>query len=146
IDSINNPNDTTYIHHFDQAITGCYFIIGVDETLNRSAPSNTVCIPHDTCSVYQLPNVFTPNNDGYNDIFTPFPYTSIEKAEAEILNRWGQVIFRTDDPNLNWDGRDQSTNKECATGVYFYVINLHEITLQGLIQRTISGQVHLLRE
>lgn len=146
IDSINNPNDTTYIHHFDQAITGCYFIIGVDETLNRSAPSNTVCIPHDTCSVYQLPNVFTPNNDGYNDIFTPFPYTSIEKAEAEILNRWGQVIFRTDDPNLNWDGRDQSNNKECATGVYFYVINLHEITLQGLIQRTISGQVHLLRE
>jgi gliding motility-associated-like protein len=96
--------------------------------------------------VYKLPNVFTPNDDGYNDFLTPFPYTSVERVDAEILNRWGQVVFRTDDPNLNWDGRNQSTSKECATGVYFYVIDLHEITLQGVIQRTISGQVHLLRE
>ncbi|PLX00132.1 MAG: hypothetical protein C0593_01715 [Marinilabiliales bacterium] len=146
LDSLQHPEDTTYTHAFDGAITGCYFVVAVDEKGNRSEPSNIVCIPHDTCSVYKLPNVFTPNGDGYNDFLTPFPYTSVERVDAEILNRWGQVVFRTDDPNLNWDGRNQSTSKECATGVYFYVIDLHEITLQGVIQRTISGQVHLLRE
>lgn len=146
LDSLFNPMDTTYRHAFDNAITGCYYVVAVDDVGNRSEPSNIVCIPHDICSVYTLPNVFTPNNDGYNDLFIPFPYTSIENIDAEIFNRYGQLVFRTNDPNMNWDGINQSTNKECATGVYFYVIELKEITLQGIIQRTISGQVHLLRD
>ena len=146
VDSLFSAMDTTYIHSFGNAITGCYYVVAVDESGNRSEPSNILCIPHNTCSVYQLPNVFTPNSDGYNDYFKPFPYTSIEAIKAEIFNRYGQVVFQTTDPEINWDGRNQITGGDCSEGVYFFTIKLQEITLQGIMERTVTGMVHLLRE
>lgn len=145
IDSTLHPSDTLYIHSFEGSITGCYYVTAIDANGNTSEPSNLVCIPHDTCSIYRLPNVFTPNNDGYNDLLIPFPYTAIEYVDADILNRWGQTVYHTNDPDINWDGINESTKKLCPDGVYFYVIKVNEITLSGIIKRTVSGQVHLLR-
>ena len=92
-----------------------------------------------------MPNVFTPNFDGYIDTFYPFPYTSVEKVEMTIFNRWGNIVYETQDPDINWDGRDYKNNSECPEGTYFYVCLVYEITLQGIRQRELRGSITLLR-
>jgi len=61
-----------------------------------------------------------------------------------VVNRWGNLVFETTDPNFRWDGRNISTNKLCPDGAYFYVCDVFEITLEGTRQRTITGSVHII--
>lgn len=137
---------TTYTHFNYGTITGCYMVTAIDSVGNQSEYSNMVCINNDTCSVYALPNVFTPNQDGYNDKFHPFPYTSVERVEMTIFNRWGNVVYETTDPDINWDGKHSGTNQMCSDGVYFYVCQVYEITLFGIRPRELRGSVTLITE
>ena len=68
-----------------------------------------------------IPNVFTPNGDGQNDVFT-VSGTNLESVEAEIFNRWGQKMFEWKHVKGYWDGRTQS-GIEAADGTYFYIIS-----------------------
>jgi gliding motility-associated-like protein len=65
----------------------------------------------------EVPNVFTPNNDGFNDVFT---YKNQEQFDInlEIYNRWGNLLFKS--LNENWDGKHKG--EKVSPGVYFYVI------------------------
>ena len=146
IDSTSPATSTSYEHFNNGSIAGCYAVIAVDSAGNKSIYSNVACIDNDTCSVYSLPNVFTPNFDGYNDLFTPFPYTSVERVDMTIFNRWGGVVYETEDPDINWDGKDKTTNQDCAQGTYFYVCKVYEITLYGVVPRELKGSITLLRE
>ena len=146
IDSTSPATSTTYDHLNNGIITGCYAVIAVDSTGNRSEYSNIACIDNDTCSVYDLPNVFTPNDDTYNDKFHPFPYTSVERVDMTIFNRWGNIVYETEDPDINWDGKDYKTHAECSDGVYFYLCRVYEITLLGVVPRELRGSITLLRE
>jgi gliding motility-associated-like protein len=65
----------------------------------------------------RLPNVFTPNGDGYNDAFLP-ESVNIVRYHLRIFNRWGVVLFESFAPETGWDGRYQGG--ECAEGTYFY--------------------------
>lgn len=146
IDSLPQDLDAdslTYIH--EGVVLGCYVVSAVDSNRNISAYSNEVCTPG--CSGFELPNVFTPNGDQYNDYFTPFPETmaGVEQLEIMIFNRWGRLVYESADLMINWDGRNHNTNKECPDGTYFYVCEIYERTLNGLVQRTIQGSVTILR-
>lgn len=146
IDS-TSPASVTYYEHFNNGIiTGCYAVMAVDSVGNRSDYSLPVCIDNDTCSTYRLPNVFTPNFDGYNDVFHPFPYTSVERVDMTIFNRWGGMVYETEDPDINWDGKDMNTNADCSDGVYFYVCRVYEITLLGIVPRELRGSVTIIRD
>jgi len=145
IDSVLSPYDTIYEHSPNQSIVGCYAITAMDSTGNQSALSNLVCVDYLACPVYKLPLAFTPNGDGHNDYFRPFPYTSVESISLNIFDRWGSKVFETGDPDINWDGKNQTTNQPCSEGAYFYVCDVFEITLQGIIKRTLRGSVTLLR-
>ena len=74
-------------------------------------------------SPYQEPNisnVFTPNNDGINDVWK-LDLTDYENITCNIYNRWGNVVFKTTNQITNWDSR--TTNGEaCSDGTYFYII------------------------
>jgi gliding motility-associated-like protein len=147
IDSTSPASVTTYEHANNGTITGCYAVTAVDSVGNQSVFSNVACIDNDTCSVYSLPNVFTPNDDTYNDIYHPFlPYTSVERVEMTIFNRWGTIVFETEDPYINWDGKDSKTGVKCSDGVYFYVCKVYEITLYGVKQRELRGSITLLSD
>lgn len=78
-------------------------------------------IHYDNCCKPGIPNAFTPNNDGKNDLFHIIA-TGGALKEFSIYNRYGQQVFTTDNINQGWDGRFQ--NKEAEMGVYYYYVRL----------------------
>lgn len=147
LDSIvTGADDTTYSHDELQSLAGCYAVVAIDSFNNASPQSAVVCV--DNCSNYNLPNVFTPNGDGSNDLYTPIlPYLFIDHVDMKIYNRWGGLVFNTSDPMLNWDGTDINTSKELNEGVYYYVCVLYNITVNGVEQDPLplKGYIHLIR-
>lgn len=85
-------------------------------------------------------NVFSPNGDGTNDTFF-FTVENIVELNIVILNRWGQLVFESNAPNFEWDGK--SNGIDCLEGVYFY-----RYTAQGAQGEPFEGHgyVHLVRK
>jgi len=85
-------------------------------------------------------NVFSPNGDGANDAFF-FTAENIVELNIVILNRWGQVVFESDDIDFQWDGKHNDV--DCAEGVYFY-----KYVAKGVQEESFDGHgfVHLIRE
>jgi gliding motility-associated-like protein len=138
IDSITSKTDTTFNHILAESLAGCYAITAVDRVGNESRYSNIFCI--DNCPYYILPNAFTPNGDGANELFTPFkPYRFVPKIEMKIFNRWGEEVFSTTDPAINWDGKDQK-GKDVSEGVYVYAGYYYEQHQSGLVRKPLSGE------
>ncbi len=71
-------------------------------------------------SVFVIPNVFTPNDDNINDIFT-VQGVGLVKMDAEIYNRWGEKIFEWHTVNGGWSGRT-SAGINASDGSYYYII------------------------
>lgn len=68
-----------------------------------------------------LPNVFTPNNDGVNDNFKIItPTKNISEFHLSVFNRWGKIMYETNDKNFSWNGTIQS-NIELSDGCYYYM-------------------------
>ncbi|TXC85185.1 T9SS type B sorting domain-containing protein [Luteibaculum oceani] len=127
----------------ENSIAGCFYITATDENNNESEPSNIICT--ENCPAYQLPDVFTPNQDGFNDVFKPFSRKFVTGVDIQIFNRWGKLVFETDDPDINWNGNYRNSNQELADGTYFYVIKYSVNSLDGIVQNTVSGYITLLR-
>lgn len=143
---IETTSDTTFMHFLNNSLAGCYFITAIDSSGNESVPSERVCV--DNCPCYILPNVFTPNGDGSNDVYTPIlPYRFVERVEMKIYTRWGNLVFETTDPMINWDGKDQKTGKVVKEGVYFYVCKVFELRVDGVQESgdIRNGFIHVIR-
>jgi gliding motility-associated-like protein len=144
--TIENSIDTFYVHKDRGSIAGCYYITAIDSIPynNESLPSNMLCI--DNCEgYYELPNIFTPNNNGVNDLYHPLlPFKFVESIELTILNRWGTTVFETTDPFIYWDGKNQESGEPCPDGVYFYTVVVNEVKLSGIIPRSFYGQIQIL--
>lgn len=69
----------------------------------------------------QVPNIFSPNGDKYNDLFV-IDAQDISSLQGTILNRWGEVVYEWDDVQGGWDGVG-SNGKLAPSGVYYYIIN-----------------------
>jgi gliding motility-associated-like protein len=67
----------------------------------------------------EIPNVFTPNSDGANDVFT-IKSTGIKEISLQIFNRWGQKLYEFSGPNAAWDGK--SGGEKVPEGTYFYFV------------------------
>ena len=68
-----------------------------------------------------IPNVFTPNGDGFNDYFE-IKYDGVEKYEVNVYDRYGNLIFSTNSPNVSWDGTYKG--KPVPSGTYYYVVRI----------------------
>jgi gliding motility-associated-like protein len=123
-------------------MAGCYYVTAVDSFANESMISNKLCI--DECTYYELPNVFSPNGDGINDYFRPIdPYYFVEKINIQIFNRWGQLMYQTDDPDIMWNGTNYKNGKTVSDGVYFYICDVYENRITGVEIRHLTGFVHV---
>jgi len=91
--------------------------------------------------------VFTPNGDGINDEFLSTNLNDvIQKVDMKIFNRWGQLVYETDDPAIRWNGSYKNTSTKVATGVYYYVCDVYEPRISGTEVRAIVGFIHLYKE
>lgn len=143
IDTIDNPKDTIFVNSHLTSVAGCYAVVAVDSA-GQTSPLNTQCV--DNCPIYELPNVFTPNGDGKNDLFTPLAtFRFIQGIDISIYNRWGQVVYHTTDPYINWNGNVDNSGGPCPDGVYYYIGNVNEIRVTGLVSIPIKGFIELIR-
>lgn len=76
-------------------------------------------------SEFYVPNAFTPNGDGDNDIFIPKGY-KIENMQMLIYNRWGELVFQSDDKDIGWDGKTVG-NIYAPDGLYTCLIKAIDI-------------------
>jgi gliding motility-associated-like protein len=127
------------------SVVGCFSVTALDTMYNESLFSNAVCVDINECGRIWFPNVFTPNGDQWNPYFQADSVNSIHKLQLKIFNRWGNVVYETDDPFFEWDGKDQNNNQDCSDGVYFYEGIVSEYTLLGPIERRVRGSVTILR-
>jgi len=133
-----------YIYTNPVSISGCYYMTATDSAGNISMPSNALCV--DGCPYYELPNVFTPDDDGKNDLFHPFPnYRDVRDVDMKIYNRWGALVFETNDPNIGWNGKRKNIGENLPESAYFFICVLNEIYLDGIKPRVIRGYVQLFR-
>ncbi|MCC7246329.1 MAG: gliding motility-associated C-terminal domain-containing protein [Saprospiraceae bacterium] len=126
-------------------LAGCFAVSALDSVGNESALSNIVC--KDNCPRYELPNTFTPNGDDANETFRPFPgYRFVESIDLQVFNRWGNLVFSTTNPEINWTGENQQGNA-LAEGTYFYVCRVYERRVTGTVLRpdVFSGYIELIR-
>ncbi len=71
----------------------------------------------------QIPNVFSPNNDGTNDTYQiPVNPADIDQFNFAVYNRWGFLVFSSQQANFVWDGT--FNNQTVSSGTYFYVIQM----------------------
>ena len=70
-----------------------------------------------------MPNAFTPNNDGLNDLFNGIGLTDAVNYTMKIWNRWGELIFESKDPKLGWNGEKNNNGTLSPQGVYVYTIS-----------------------
>lgn len=164
--------DTFYVDENLPSFARCYRVQAVDRSGNMSELSEPVCF--DNCPYYELPNVFTPNGDGCNDLLSAYsnrnlsgevssglcdvvPLESrakcarfVEKVVIRIYNRWGKEVYHYVSGGertiyLDWDGRD-SQGSELSTGIYYYSA---DVTFTSVDPRkrnqVIKGWVHLMR-
>jgi gliding motility-associated-like protein len=84
--------------------------------------SATAVIHVELPSQLEIPNVFTPNGDGVNDIFM-LRTTNVTEITCQIFDRWGVKMFdvTSDTGNIEWDGKNLS-KKEVPAGTYFYIL------------------------
>lgn len=143
IATITGADDTVFTHTDGASVAGCYAITAIDSVGNESAFTNIVC--GDNCPEYTLPNVFSPNSDGVNDLFIPFPYRGVKTIDLKVFNRWGNLVFSTQDPAVLWDGTNQKSGEQVPESVYYYtcLVTFERLAGDELVQ--LKGYVHLLR-
>lgn len=90
--------------------------------------------------VVDVPNAFSPNGDGMNDILYVRGY-GVESMEFKVFNRWGELVYESYDINNGWDG----TYKSKAQEMEVYVYTLQARFLDGTETGIRKGNVTLLR-
>ena len=110
---------TNVISSLDQVGTETFTILVTSENGCTSEAQINIDILGLT---YQIPNVFTPNGDNVNDAFGPVTNGDLDAYYCKIYDRWGQVIFETNNPTERWDGTFQG--EASPSDIYIYLINL----------------------
>jgi gliding motility-associated-like protein len=117
--------------------SGCYQIQAVNDF--NCIATDEVCVEVTANYNMYIPNIFTPNADGKNDVFTVFG-TGFTKIEITVFDRWGEKLHTTTDINKGWDG----TFKGVLAKEDTYVYKVNFTTLDGK-KHTKTGHVTLLK-
>lgn len=125
-----SPSERMYFHQPEE-LFGCYALSTIDTLGNESPLSPLKCAQ--VCPSYTLPNAFTPNGDGANDLFVPRSNRFVNEVEFIVYNRWGETVFETNDPRILWNGQDMGGN-DLPEGTYYYKI------LLSFVAQPVSGQ------
>lgn len=90
-----------------------------------------------------IPNAFSPNGDGDNDIFLPVS-PNYNGYQFEVYSRWGELLFKTTDRETGWNGNHGGNGAKA--GVYVWQITYHDHQGQeGTVEKHVHGTVNLIR-
>jgi len=104
--------------------------------------SDTISVKYASCSCrFSIPNAFTPNNDGKNDVFRPNYSCLFSDYELQIFNRWGQMIFVSQNAGQGWDGTFERRMQ--PVGTYVWMISYMDTLAGKMIKKT--GTITLIR-
>lgn len=131
--------DGTKTGSFTARTTGLYRIIAQNGCGRDTAEMNIVFDPC-PCALL-LPNAFTPNGDGMNDIFRPLHACDMESYNMTIFNSYGEKIFFSTDPLKGWDGKLK--NRVLNQGNYVWSVSYIKTSTRNPIQK--QGNILLLR-
>ncbi len=158
--------DTLFSETNLPAFARCYRIAAVDRLGHVSELSDASC--NDNCPYYELPNVFTPNDDGCNDRLSAFNPNAnstggicntqstnrcpsfAERVKFTVYSRWGKKLYTytSDTANsiyVDWDGRDDKGNA-LESAIYYYTAEVNYAVLNPAKKRQlIKGWVQLIR-
>ena len=98
----------------------------------------------DNCPFYFLPNIFSPNGDDRNDSFDAFPWKFIDSVEVNIYNRWGELVFETSNPDIQWNGTYLDTGERMPDGVYMCAVTAYTRRLEGIVPERFVQEFHLV--
>jgi len=131
----DNSTDSFYI----VKASGKYSVT-VSNNCGSSTDSVNVRIYPDECDLL-IPTGFSPNGDGKNDVFRAISYCPVDKFSMRIYNRWGELVFESNDINAGWDG----TFKQAAQpiGVFVYYAQYFNYCMGQI--KAVQGTVTLLR-
>jgi len=117
LDLLNDELQYTYYNIGEFDITQVVFNeLGCSDTLVQ-----TICV--ENVVRFFKPNIFSPNNDGVNDLFSMFSL-GISDFSMQIYDGWGNLVFATNDPNESWDGKHDG--KEVNQGVYVGMVKYQD--------------------
>jgi len=142
-----NPTDDAY---FDNLSPGVYSVVVQDGRGCREENTYTIGVSYTNvaddcpCQVF-VPNAITPDEDGKNDVFKVVPSCPISDYEIIIVDRWGDVVFESKDPEDVWNGGEKGYYS--PPSVFFYRINYRwgEELNESLERETITGTITVLR-
>ncbi len=128
-----SPLDTTLNPSYTFPGSGS-FNVTLKVTQGNCVDSLTKAISIEPCILPDLvvPNVFTPNGDGNNDLFKIDGLRYYPKSQLLVFSRWGNIVYKSDDYLNNWDGGN------AADGVYYYILSLKN-------GKSFSGTVTIVR-
>ncbi len=91
-------------------------------SLQGCSNSDTIHVEVEDCThSFEIPNFFSPNGDGKNDLMIPINIRNVQSAETTIFNRWGREVYHTTDRNISWNGMGENDEK-VSDGVYHWII------------------------
>ncbi len=132
------------VHVFPDSVPGSYEVCLT--AINGSGCMDSVCqtvIIDDEFLLY-VPNAFTPDGDGVNDVFLPrlngYDVTSFNML---IFDRWGEEIFQSSFPDVGWDGSAKGGTEIAQTDVYVWLIRVKDATTNR--EKIYKGHVTLLK-
>lgn len=109
------------------------------------------CVNSDTLFIsvthqLKIPSAFSPNSDGWNDVFKILELDAFDNSELTIFNRWGDIVYKATPYKNNWIGQSNSTSlkigEEVSDGTYFYILKLTKDNKEEIFK----GSVELKRE
>jgi gliding motility-associated-like protein len=118
--------------------SGTYWL-AVHNVCGTAYDTIRITLEKNCCYIY-LPNAFTPNYDGDNDVFHPVGFCDVSNFDMRLYNRWGLLIFESHHIKSGWDGTFQG--KPQPQDVYFWDMNYTAINGET---RHLKGDVTLLR-
>ena len=132
---LNTTNDPIRHNYTSSGLISTYLVV-----TDSNQCTDTSIVTIDIPEVLDVPNVFSPNRDGFNDSFEVISCGMVE-YDIEIFNRWGELIFKSVTTKLHWDGRTNA-GIETPPGTYFYV--LKATSDSGLVYNK-KGSITLFR-
>jgi gliding motility-associated-like protein len=139
------PASTSSLQHptFTYSVPDCYEVVLVVTSIEgcHDTTSREVCIDPD--AVIYVPNAFTPDGNGTNELFMPVSVgIDPEQFEMWIFDRWGNMIYYTNDLGEGWDGRVQGRTEIAQIDTYVWKINAVDILGK---KHNLLGKVSLIK-